>query len=186
MGQPKGQKEAIAASKESTAIAKEELAMRRELLAEIRPLATSLISLGIDPTQFIQSALGQSILSEGRQAVSGEFGQARQNLVEQLGSTGMTRAGVGVGPYAGLLGQEALAQANLVNQLPQLGLNLALQGANVLQGQQAMLQPQQFLQTGIQGFNTLQQRNLLGPILGAAGSALGGGSLGTLVKGGGA
>jgi len=180
MGQPKGQKEAAAASAQSVAIAKEQLAMQKELMAQITPLATQLIGLGIDPSQFVQSALGQSLLSQGRQGISSEFGQAKQNLAEQLGASGLTGSGVGVGPMGALYGQEALAQANLVGQLPQMGLNLGLQGANILQGQQGILNPQGFLGQGIAGYNSLQQRELLKPILGAAGSALSGG-LGTAI-----
>lgn len=174
MGKPAGQKEALAASKESTQIAKEQLAMQRELMGQITPLATSLMSLGLDPTQFIQSALGQSILGQGRKAVSGEFGQARTNLAEYLGNSGLTGSGVGVGPMANLFGQEAMAQSDLVNQLPQLGLNFGLQGANILQGQQAMLNPQSYLATGIGGLNSLQQGQWGSRILGAAGQAAGG------------
>ena len=53
-----------------------------------------------------------------------------------------TQSGVGVGPLANLFGEEAQQQAALVQGLPLQALNLGLQGANLLQGQQAIFNPQ--------------------------------------------
>jgi len=169
-------------------LGKQQEAERARIQQQIEPLATALMSLGLDPQMFLNSPLGQSIISQGRGAISNEFGQARQNLWESLGSSGMAGSGVGVGPMANLFGQEASAQANLIQMLPQLGAQFGMQGAGLLQGQQGLLNPLGFLGTGIGGFNSLQQGQWGKNILGAVGAALGGmgtGGLKSLVGGGG-
>ena len=183
MGPPKGQEEALAASKEATAIAKEEQARKTAIFEQIKPFATQLMALGIDPQAFLASPLGQSILGMGRQGISQEFQGARQNLFEGLGASGLYGSGVGVGPMANLFGQEAMQQANLIQQLPMQGLQLGMQGAGMLSGQQALMNPLGWMGTGIQGLNSLQQRDLFKTLAGAAGQALGGRSIGSLSAG---
>jgi hypothetical protein len=187
MGKPHGQTEAFEASKQATRESQERAAMQKQIFRQIQPFATMLMGLGIDPAQFMQSPLGQGLLSQMRGGISDSFQGARQNLIENLGATGFQGSGVGFGPLANLFGQEAQAQSQLFQQLPQIGLNLGLQGANILQGQQGVFDPLGFAQTGIQGFNQLQQGQLLKNILGAAGMALGGplgGALGSNLLGG--
>ena len=112
--------------------------LQRASFETIRPLAESLISLGISPADFASSPLGQAILSQMQGGIRSNFQQARTNLAESLGGRGLTGSGVGIGPLANLFGAEASQQAQAVQQLPLTGLNFALQGANLLQGQQAL------------------------------------------------
>lgn len=174
MPKPKGQEEGLQASKEQEARAAQEFQQKQQDREKILPLASALMSLGISPETFLQSPLGQSILGIQRQGLSSEFDAARGNLFESLGNSGFTGSGVGVGPLANLFSQEAMANSNLINQLPLTGLDLSLQGANILQGQQAMLNPLGFGSSAISGFNSLQQGQWGKNILGAVGQAAGG------------
>ena len=121
----------------------DDLKLRMQVFKSIEPFAKALISLGLDPASILSTPLGVSLLAPGRTAIGQEFEAARTQLVDFLGSRGLsTQSGVGVGPLANLFGQEAQQQAALVQGLPLQALNLGLQGANVLQGQQAIFNPQ--------------------------------------------
>ena len=174
MGRPKGQSESLAASKQAQEMAAREFELKNKIYQQISPLATSLMGLGISPEDFMKSSLGQAILGQQRAGISNEFDAARMNLTEGLGASGFTGSGVGVGPMANLFGQEAMMNANLIQQLPLTGLNLGMQGANILQGQQAMLNPLGFQSAAIGGYTNIPQGQWGKNILGAVGSALGG------------
>lgn len=184
MGKPAGQKEAKQESQNQANRANVEFQQKQADREKILPLASALMGLGIDPQTFLSSPLGQSILGTQRQGLSNEFDAARMNLIEGLGATGTFGSGVGTGPLANLFGQEALANSQLISQLPLTGLDLSLQGSNILQGQQAQLNPLGFGSSAIGGFNSLQQGQWGKNILGAAGAVLGGQSMGSLLGGG--
>jgi len=121
----------------------EDLKLRTQIFKSIEPLAKALLSLGLDPASILSSPLGVSLIAPARSAIGEEFEAARAQLVDFLGSRGLsTQSGVGVGPLANLFGEEAQQQAALVQGLPLQALNLGLQGANLLQGQQAIFNPQ--------------------------------------------
>lgn len=121
----------------------DDLKLRMQVFKSIEPFAKALISLGLDPASILSTPLGVSLLAPGRTAIGQEFEAARSQLVDFLGSRGLsTQSGVGVGPLANLFGQEAQQQSALVQGLPLQALQLGLQGANVLQGQQAIFNPQ--------------------------------------------
>ena len=159
----------------------EDLKLRTQIFKSIEPFAKALISLGLDPQAILSSPLGVSLLAPGRSAIGQEFEAARSSLVDLLGSRGLsTGSGVGVGPLANLFGQEAQQQAQLVQGLPLQALQLGLQGANVLQGQQAVFNPQ--ISGGIasqSAANVIGQPEGIGAQLGVA--ALGG--LGSALSG---
>ena len=121
----------------------EDLKLRTQIFKSIEPFAKALLSLGLDPASILSSPLGVSLIAPARSAIGEEFEAARAQLVDFLGSRGLsTQSGVGVGPLANLFGEEAQQQAALVQGLPLQALNLGLQGANLLQGQQAIFNPQ--------------------------------------------
>ena len=124
------------AAKNQEQLAQSELELKKQIIAQILPFAQQLMSLGIDPIQFMQSPLGQSILKPAQEATSRNFEQARVNLVDTLGGRGFSpSSGIAAGPLASLFGQEAAAQSNLVSQLPMQGLQIGLQGASLAAGQ---------------------------------------------------
>lgn len=173
--------EQLDTSRELRRRANEEAALRLEQFNAIRPLATALLSLGIDPQTFISSALGQSIIGPQREAISSEFSAARQGAIEQFGSQGLTGSGVTAAPIANLFGQEARAQAQALQQLPLTGLQLGLQGANILQGQQAIFNPNTTAANALAGFGSVinaPTNEVLKALLGASGQAIGGLTLG--------
>lgn len=146
----------------------------------IKPFATMLLNFGIDPVSFLKSPQGQALLRPQQEATAANFEQSRQNLVDLLGATGFsTQSGIGAAPFANLLSDEASQQsANIANLIGQ-SLGLGLQGANVLQGQQAVFNPTPFGQVGNQaGQNVIYApnpfNNLLQAGIGAGGAALGG------------
>ena len=160
---------------------KEFMGLQKEIFAQIKPFAEMLVKFGIDPIEFLASPQGQALLAPTQQAISGNFEQARTNLVDLLGISGFsTQSGVGAGPFANLLGEEALAQSGAVQNLIGQSLNLGLQGSNVMQGQQGVFNPTPYGQLGTQAAGTLFSAPQ-GPWLpltmaglGAAGSALSG------------
>lgn len=122
---------------------REDLALRQELFNVIRPFAEQLIQFGIDPVQFLQSPQGQALLRPLQEATAQSFAGARQSLVDVTGARGFAPAsGVAAGPFASLFGREAAAQSGNIANLIAQSLNLGLQGGNVLQGQQAVFNPQ--------------------------------------------
>ncbi len=120
----------------------QDLKIRKAIFGNIEPFAKALLALGLDPASILSSPLGVSLLMPGRMAIADEFEAARSQLVDFLGSRGLsTQSGVGIGPLANLFGQEAQQQSQLVAGLPLQAVQLGLQGANVLQGQQAVFNP---------------------------------------------
>ena len=121
----------------------DDLKLRKQAFANIEPFAKAMIALGLDPASILSTPLGVSLLMPGRTAIGQEFEAARSQLVDLLGSRGFsTGSGVGVGPLANLFGQEAQQQSQLTAGLPLQAVQLGLQGANLLQGQQAIFNPQ--------------------------------------------
>lgn len=121
----------------------DDLKLRKQAFSNIEPFAKAMIALGLDPASILSTPLGVSLLMPGRTAIGQEFEAARSSLVDLLGSRGFsTGSGVGVGPLANLFGQEAQQQSQLTAGLPLQAVQLGLQGANLLQGQQAIFNPQ--------------------------------------------
>ena len=121
----------------------DDLKIRMQAFKSIEPFAKAMIALGLDPASILSTPLGVSLLMPGRTAIGQEFEAARSSLVDLLGSRGLsTGSGVGVGPLANLFGQEAQQQSQLTAGLPLQAVQLGLQGANLLQGQQAVFNPQ--------------------------------------------
>lgn len=154
-GEPKGQHESLRVSKQAEEKAKADAARQEQIFNQISPFATALMGLGIDPRQFASSPLGQSILSQGRQGISENFQGARNNLAENLGASGLTGSGVGVGPLANLFSDEAAQQAQLIQNLPMQGLNLGLTGSNILTGQQQIFNPNISRGQALSGFTSI-------------------------------
>ena len=120
----------------------EDNAVRRQILGIIQPFAQQLINLGMNPQEILNSPLGVSLLQPGRQAISQNYDQARQNLMDLISGSGFSpQSGVSQGPLANLFSEEANAQSNLMSQLPLQALQLGMQGSNLLAGQQAQFNP---------------------------------------------
>jgi hypothetical protein len=191
MGEPKGQKESLAASAQATALSKQQQANQQKLYDQMAPYLQSLTGLGFDVNSFVNSPLGAALLAQQSGGISKEYGAARNLLAENLGSAGLTGSGVGIGPQANLLRGEASAQAGLRQQLPIQGLQLGMQGIQGLSSLYGMNNPTQALSAGIQGYEGVRQGGFWPAFTGALGASLGGigfgsssGSQGTTFGGG--
>ena len=121
----------------------DDLKIRMQAFKSIEPFAKAMIALGLDPASILSTPLGVSLLMPGRTAIGKEFEAARSSLIDTLGGRGFsTGSGVGTGPLANLFGEEAQQQSQLTAGLPLQAVQLGLQGANLLQGQQAIFNPQ--------------------------------------------
>ncbi len=127
----------------ATQALQDDLKIRMQAFKSIEPFAKAMIALGLDPASILSTPLGVSLLMPGRTAIGKEFEAARSSLIDTLGGRGFsTGSGVGVGPLANLFGEEAQQQSQLTAGLPLQAVQLGLQGANLLQGQQAIFNPQ--------------------------------------------
>ena len=184
-GKTKNQSEQLSLQQQqmSNQLLQADIKRQEAVFQQIKPLADFLLAFGIDPVKFLSTPQGAALLAPQRAAIGQGFDQARTNLVDMLAGTGFSPgSGQGAGPLANLFGQEAGAQSDLLYKTIADSLNLGLQGANILHGQQAVFDP--FRAGGI-GSNAAQniQASPLGPaIIGAAGSALGGLFGGGLLK----
>ena len=170
---------------------KADFALRMQVFKSIEPFAKAMISMGLDPAAILSTPLGVALLAPGRTAIGQEFEAARSSLIDTIGARGFsTGSGVGVGPLANLFGQEAQQQAALVQQLPLQSIQLGLQGANLLNQQQAIFNPQ--ITGGIasqSARNVITQPEgpgvqILGQLAQGAGSALSGFGLNQIGGGG--
>lgn len=157
---------------------KADIARQNEIYGRIAPFAQMLTQFGIDPIKFLQSPQGSALLAPVRQEIGASFDQARQNLVDIGAGAGFsTGSGQLTGPLANMFSAEAGAQASALQQLIAQSLGLGMQGANILQGQQAIFNPAQIGTLGVNaGQSILSQppSGILPAIIGAAGTALGG------------
>ena len=146
---------------------------------QIKPLADFLVSIGIDPIKFLSTPQGIALLAPQRAAIGAGFDQARTNLVDMFAGAGFSPgSGQAAGPFANLFGQEAQSQSDLLYKTIADSLNLGLQGANILQGQQAVFNP---AIPGAIGANNAQSiaalnqpSGLAQSLIGAGGAALSG------------
>jgi len=123
------------AAKRAAAVAQQEVDLKKQIIAAIMPFAQQLLALGLDPAKILSSPLGAALLAPGKQAIAGESEAARRNLIEQFARSGISPgAGVAAGPLANISSQEALAIANLIQQLPLQAIGLGQMGAGILQG----------------------------------------------------
>jgi len=158
----------------------EQIAMQKQQFEMIKPLVQQLISFGIDPVSFLQSAQGQALLQPLQEATAANFEGARTGLIDTLAGSGFSpQSGIGVGPLANLFGQEASQQSANIQNLIAQSLGLGIQGGNLAQGNIALFNPAAVGGVGNQaGQNVIfapnpgQQLAMAG--IGAAGSALGG------------
>jgi hypothetical protein len=147
-------------------IEKQNLARQQQISGQLSPFATGLLGTGQGALQGQAPAMFQL---GTRNALAGAFGQQRQNLTDFLGQSGQGFGGLAAGPAANLGAQESSAMGSAYNQSLLDSLNLGLQGGNVLQGQQAVFNPQPYGGMAGQGFNSYTQAT---PMMGF-GSALG-------------
>ena len=157
---------------------KADIARQNQIFGMIAPFAQMLTQFGIDPIKFLQSPQGSALLAPIRQEIGASFDQARQNLVDiGAGSGFSTGSGLMSGPLANMFSSEAGAQSSALQQLIAQSLGLGMQGSNILQGQQAVLNPWQAGSLGVNaGQSILSQppSGIVPAIIGAAGTALGG------------
>ena len=134
---------------------------------------------------------GQQALGFGQSALQGQvpnqfllpilnslhssFSQGRTNLAEALGASGQQGSGISAGPLANMENDQSVAAGNARLQALLQGLNVGFQGANVLQGQQGIFDPNAAASTGTQAGQTVIQapggfgQQLLGGVISAAG-----------------
>ena len=159
-------------------IEKENLARQNLIYGQVSPFGVGLLNAGqaglkgVAPDYF---QLGT------RNALAGAFGQERQNLADFLGRSGQGFGGLAAGPAANLGAQESSAMGQAYNDAVLQSLGLGLQGGNMLQGQQAVFNPQNYGSMAGQGFNAYTQATPMqgfGSVLGQSllGAAVGAGS----------
>jgi hypothetical protein len=167
--------------KEELAQLQQSNALRNQIYQQIAPFANLLMQMGIDPIKFLQTPQGAAMLAPIREEISNNFEQARMNAVDMFAGTGFSPgSGLAAGPLASLYGQEVGAQAGALQNLFGNAINMGLQGANVLQGQQAIFNPSIAGGLANQAANTVITapatglRAIAPALIGAAGTALGG------------
>lgn len=141
MGKPKGQDTALESQKWQLDQAKQQAAIQQQAYEQVKPYYSALLALGVDPANFGNTALGQSLISGQIQPIDKESQAAMQNIIEGGGATGQYGSGALAGPLANTQSQAALARSNVFQQMPQMALNLAGQGAAGLTGQQQIANP---------------------------------------------
>lgn len=136
---------------------------------------------------------GQQALGLGQSALNGQvpnqfllpilnslhssFSQGRQNLAEALGASGQQGSGISAGPLANMENDQSVAAGNARLQALLQGLNVGFQGANTLQGQEAIFDPNAAANSGANAGNTVIQApggfgsQLLGGVIGAGAKA---------------
>src|SRR5262249_50743919 len=129
-------------------------AHREALFNLIKPFGQSALDFGAEA---MKGTAPNFFLLPQTNAISQAFGQSRQNLAEALGASGQLGSGISAGPLANLETEQATAAGNARLQAILQGLNLGFQGANALQGQQAIFDPNALASTGSQAGNTVIQ-----------------------------
>lgn len=156
--------------------------LRQDAYNQILPFAQLLMQAGIDPIAFLQTPQGQALLGPVRESIGQEFDQARSNMFDWFSGSGVDpkASGLAMGPIANLFGAESKAQSDALRDFISNSMNLGLQGANVLQGQQGIFNPATSgglsLQAGNQVINAPRGPGwgLAQQLIGAGGQALGG------------
>lgn len=146
-------------------------AIQKAVYGQVSPFATSALQMGQDA---LQGKVPNQFLLPIRNDISNSFTQSRQNLADALGSAGQAGSGIAAGPIANLEIGQGTAIGNATLQALLQGLNTGFQGANVLQGQQAVFNPSPIANSGTQAGQTVIQApggfgsQLLGGVLGGA------------------
>lgn len=142
------------AQQRAMAQAQQAYQQQQSIYGQLSPFATQALNIG-------QGALSGNIPPEwvnmfksiGRNALSSSFSGGRNNLIEALGQSGQYGSGVQGGPLASFEQDQARAfgesDTNASLQALMQALGLGFQGANVLQGQQAMFNPLGYTGAGI-------------------------------------
>lgn len=141
-----------------------------------------LMQMGGDPIAFLKTPQGQALLGPVRESIGQEFDQARTNMYDWFSGSGVDprASGLAMGPIANLFSSESKAQSDALRDFISNSMNLGLQGANVLQGQQGIFNPATSgglsLQAGNQVINAPRGPGwgLAQSLIGAGGQAMGG------------
>lgn len=186
MGKGKNQKAAEASSLKTQQLTQQQMQqdmqIRQQAYQQILPFAQMLMQAGIDPLAFLQTPQGQSLLGPVKESIGQEFDQARMNMYDWFAGSGVDprASGLAMGPIANLFSSESKAQSDALRDFINNSMNLGLQGANVLQGQQGIFNPATSgglsLQAGNQVINAPRGPGwgIAQSLLGAGGTALGG------------
>lgn len=146
MGKSSQQKQAEAmqlqTQKQAAETAAQNAALQKAIYQQIAPFADMLMKFGIDPLKFLQSPQGAALLAPVREQIGSSFDQSRMNLVDMMAGAGFSPgSGQSVGPLANMFSSEASAQSNALQNLIGQALSMGMQGGNILQGQQAVFNP---------------------------------------------
>lgn len=140
-----------------------------------------LIDAGVDPIKFLQTPQGSALIAPVREAIGQNYDQARTNMYDWFAGSGFSpQSGMAAGPMANLFAMESSDQSRALQDFISNSMNMGLQGANVLQGQQGIFNPIQSgglsLQAGNQVINAPRGPGwgLAQSLIGAGGQALGG------------
>lgn len=164
---------------------KRSMAIQQQAFQQIQPFANMLLQWGIDPAAFLASPQGQAMLAPIQESIGKDFSQARMNLLDAFGSSGQLGSGITAGPLANLTTDEIKAMTGAKQNLLGQGLNLGLQGGNLLSGQQAIFNPVQAGSAGTIDPRMLSSPNILGSIFGGLAGVATGGLSNIIGRGGG-
>lgn len=170
---PKGQDTEIAAQKFALQQAQEKAAREQALYAQQKPYYDAMAALGIKPENFVNTSLGQSYKAALGAPISREFAASRNNMIEAGGASGQYGSGLMAGPINNNLIQEALANASVDQQLPQIAWNIGQQGLAGLAGQQQIANPLGWLTGTAQATSAIPRGGFGEAFSQAAGNMLG-------------
>lgn len=163
------------------------LAQQQQIYGQISPFALSALNVGNEALAGnLNPALVNTYLQPAKSALTSSYDQARQNLIESLGSQGVYGSGIGGGAIGSLESRQARDIGTLTQQANaqaiQTALGMGTTGANILTGQQGVFNPSPY---GNQAIGNAQAAlvdprqyaraggGLLGSILGAGIGAVG-------------
>lgn len=178
------QQQQLALQKQQAALSQQAAQRQTAAYNQISPFAGSAIGIG---NQAMQGNAPAAFTAQPLSNLAQSTNQNRQNLLDFFGQSGQGAGGLNSGILAGPLANtysDQAAQAASINQNAVLqGLNVGFQGANALQGQQAIFNPTGFAgaasQAGGVGTQDPTQyqsagQALAGSAIGAIGTAAGG------------
>lgn len=142
MGKSSNQKQAeannLSIQQQQLAAMKRANDLQESITKQIQPFGVGALNMGAMalngqvPNQFVRPI---------RNDIANSFQQSNQNLQDALGQAGQSNSGIAAGPLANMQQQQGVAVGNADLQALLQGLGIGFQGSNVLQGQQAVFNP---------------------------------------------
>lgn len=171
------QQQQIALQRQQAALAQQAASIQQQSYRSIQPFAQGALGIG---NQAMAGQASSALTAQPLTQLAQSTQQNRQNLIDFFGQSGQGAGGLNSGILAGPLANtysDQAAQAASINQNAILqGMGIGFQGANALQGQQAIFNPAGFAgaASGAAGAGTQNPQQYQNPWMGVLGSAIGG------------